>query len=339
MSGTRSSVAFGVLVGLIAAIGLAIAPPAARGAEPARLFRIGTGGEGGTYYPIGTLIAESLTGRDETCEGACGLDGLLAVAQLSNGSVSNVRGLAKGALEAALVQADVLHWAYTGSGIFEGDAPVGKLRAVANLYPESLHIVTLADRGIDSVRELAARRVSLDDPGSGTLVDARLVLDAYGLSEADLRPQYVKPQTAIELLRAERLDAFFIVAGYPVRAVQELNAGGDDVRLVPIGRTMARTVAVRYPFLVPSTIPREVYPGIEETPTLSVGAQLAVSAELPSDLIYAVTERLWSQTTLARLRTGHVKGRMVRRETALEGLSVPLHPGAERYYRDVGMLD
>src|SRR5918994_997382 len=173
-------------------------------AQEMQFFRIGTGGVAGTYYPIGGLIADIISHPPgaRPCDkgGSCGVPGLVAIAQSSNGAVANVDAIASGALESGFAQSDVAYWAYTGTGIYEGHGKVENLRAITNLYPESVHIVARKDAGIGSVRDLEGKRVSLDEPGSGTLVDARLILEAFGLSEDDLSPSYVKSSRAIPMI-------------------------------------------------------------------------------------------------------------------------------------------
>ena len=301
-------------------------------AEP-RLLRIGTGGSQGTYFPVGSLIASALTENTTACppDTRCGVPRLLAVAQLSNGSVSNVEAISAGILEAGLVQADVAHWAYSGSGIFEGKRSHTGLRALASLYQENIHVVVGRDSGIRAIRDLEDRRVSLDEPGSGTLVDARIILEAFGLSEDTIRPVYIKPQFAAEKLRKNSVDAFFIVAGFPTKSVMELTTSGDAM-LVPIARQTAKAIHRRYPFLAPSKIPALTYPGVPEIDTVAVAAQLLVSASLPNDLVYQITRELWTKRTRDMLVNGHPKGKDIRLESAAEGIAIPLHPGAMRYY-------
>lgn len=302
------------------------------------VLRIGTGGGEGTYYPVGTLIARGLSGSQDCAQsGGCGIPGLLAVAQISNGSVANVEGIAAGVLEAGLVQADVAYWAWSGTGIFAARQAHSGLRAVAALYAESIHLVVRRAAGMREVTDLAGRRVSLDEPGSGTLADARLVLEAWGLSESDLRPVYLKPAYAAERLAAGALDAFFFVGGYPIRSVTRLAATGA-ARLVPLAGAPARRLLERSPFLHTDTIPAGTYAGIGEVPTLSVAAQLVVDASLPENLVYRVTRALWSEHTRGLLRTGHPKGREIRLENALAGLAIPLHRGALRYYAERGLV-
>jgi hypothetical protein len=305
------------------------------------ILRIGTGGAAGTYFPIGRLIAEAISGPATLghCDdpAACGISGCVAVAQLSNGSVANAEGIESGALEAALLQSDVAAWAQAGTGIFASRPPMQALRFAAHLYPESLHLVVRRAAGIRHVRDLRGRRVSLDEPGSGTLINARAVLAGYGLTEADLRPEYVKPDVAGERLRADRLDAFFIVAGWPTRAVADILASGDAA-LLPVGGAEAAAIHARNPFLAPGTIPAAAYPGTPATPTLEVGAQLIVAASLQEGLVYALLAALWSPRAAALLREGHPRGNHILRERALQGRGIPLHPGAERWYREAALL-
>jgi len=310
-------------------------------AQDMRFFRIGTGGVAGTYYPIGGLIADIISNPPgaRPCDrgGSCGVPGLVAIAQSSNGAVANVDAIASGALESGFVQSDVAHWAHTGTGIYEGQGEIENLRAITNLYPESIHLVARKDAGIGSVRDLEGKRVSLDEPGSGTLVDARIILEAYGLSEDDLSASYVKPSRAVAMIDEGQLDAFFIVAGYPTGSVQDLCAS-PGCELVPIEGPQADAVIERYPFFAKDTIPAGTYPGVGQTDTLSVGAQWVVGAEIEEDLVYGITRALWHENARALLDNGHVKGRAITLATALDGIAIPLHPGAERYYREVGLL-
>lgn len=319
---------------------------AATGATPAQsqmpeFFRIGTGGVNGTYFPIGSLIAEGITGASKGTNCApgdgCGVAGLIAVPQVSNGSVSNVEGVAAGELEAGLAQSDVVEWAYAGTEIFEEKGKLSGLRAVANLYPESIHIVTRAGAGIFEVGDLLGRRVALDEPGSGTLVDARIILQAYSLGSEDLEPDYIKPDLARAKLKEDKLDAMFMVAGYPTRSITEL-ADEIDIRLLEIGDSARHAITRKYGFLTPGVIPAGTYRGVPETPTLQVGAQLVVSETSDEALIYEVTKALWSARTRRLLDHGHPRGKSIRLSDSLNGITIPLHPGAERFYREAGVL-
>jgi uncharacterized protein len=309
-------------------------------AQDMQFFRIGTGGVAGTYYPIGGLIADIISNPPgaRPCDkgGSCGVPGLVAIAQSSNGSVANVDAIELGALESGFVQSDVAYWAYSGTGIYEGKRKAENLRAITNLYPESMHIVARKDSGIGSVRDLVGKRVSLDEPGSGTLVDARIVLEAFGVTENDLTAHYVTSSRAVAMIDEGQLDAFIIVAGYPTGAVVELCATAGCV-LVPIEGPEVEALLEDYPFFAKDTIPAGTYAGVGETQTVSVGAQWVVGAEVDEDLVYGITKALWHDNARRLLDDGHAKGRAITLATALDGIAIPLHPGAERYYREVGL--
>jgi hypothetical protein len=330
----------GALAGTLGLGALGAGLPAT--AQQMTFFRIGTGGVTGTYYPIGGLIADIISSppgaRPCNRGGSCGVPGLVGIAQSSNGAVANVDAISSGQLESGFAQSDVAHWAYTGTGIYEGKPPVDNLRAIANLYPESIHLVAREGAGISSVADLAGKRVSLDEPGSGTLVDARIILDAFGLSEDDLQPEYVKPSVAVAKMHEDALDAFIIVAGYPTGSVAELCAT-FGCELIPIDGPHVDTLLEEYQFFAKDVVPAGTYAGVPQTPTLSVGAQWVVGAEVDEDLVYGITKALWHDNARILLDDGHVKGRAIKLETALDGVGIPLHPGAERYYREVGLLE
>ncbi len=327
---------------VLAALAICLLLAPTLGAQDLRFFRIGTGGVAGTYYPIGGLIAGIISNPpgSRPCEkgGSCGVPGLIATAQSSNGSVANVEAIASGALDSGFAQSDVAHWAYSGTGMYEGKATIENLRAIASLYPESLHLVARKGAGIESVRDLAGKRVSLDEEGSGTLVDARIILEAFGVDEAEVEVHHIKPHIAISMMMDDKLDAFILIAGYPTSSVSEL-ASTVGVELVPIEGPEVDSLLESQEFFARDVIPEGVYDGIGGTPTLSVGALWLTAAEADEELVYGMTKALWHGSARALLDEGHAKGRAITRETALDGIAVPLHPGAERYYREAGLLE
>ena len=338
--GSRRQFLLGGLAGLLAgAVGLA-----SRRSLAATLsfFRIGTGSTGGTYYPVGGVIAGAISNPpgSRPCDrgGSCGVPGMIAVAQSTSGSVENVRSVAGGRLESGFSQADVAYWASTGTGVYAGKGALGNLSAIANLYPESLHLVVRRDLDVRQFADLRGLRVSLDKEGSGTRVDALLVLEAYGLGPEDLEVVEASAQEAADMLRAGELDAFFMVVGAPARAIEDL-ANDSLISLVPIDGAEAEALSELYPFFSRDAIASATYFGVPYTKTLSVGAQWLVGTDFPEDDIYEITRALWHENTRRLLDSGHPKGRLIRLETALEGLGVTLHPGAARYYREHGLLD
>ena len=308
--------------------------------QDVRFFRIGTGGTGGTYFPVGSLIASVISrppgSRDCDVGGSCGVPGLIAAAVSTQGSVENVRAVADGTLDMALSQADVAYYAYFGKNIFADEPPMKGLRAIANLYPELVHLVARPDADIHSVADLRGKRVSLGEEASGTRVIARDILDAYGLGESDVDADYNTLGKASDRLLAGDLDAFFMVGGYPLSAIADAAEAGD-ITLVPIAGAEADRILKEHMFFTAAIVPAGAYSGVQETQTVSIGAQLIVSAALNDDLVYQITQALWHPTNRALLDSGHPDGVRIRIESAVEGIAVPVHRGAARYYEEMGL--
>jgi TRAP transporter TAXI family solute receptor len=326
----------------VLAAGLAVAGVAGALAQDITFFRIGTGTTAGTYFPVGTTIASVISNPpgSRSCEegGSCGVSGLIAVAQTTAGSVENVKAVAAGHFESGLSQSDVVHWAYHGQAMFKGEAQLPNLRLIANLYPESIHLVARKDAKIASVKNLRGKRVSLDAVGSGTRADALLILRAYGMTEKDLKAVSVKSDQAASMIIKGELDAYFFIGGYPALGVADLAERGL-IELVPLVGPEAAAIIKRDRFFTADTIPEGTYADIGDVRTLSVNAQWVVSAASDADVIYRITKALWHENNRRILDAGHQKGRLIRIETALKGVSIPLHPGAERYYQEIGVLD
>ena len=314
----REALKLGAAMGL----GAALAGPAF---AQQKFFRIGTGGTGGTYYPIGGLIGNAISTTT-----------INVSAVATNGSVANVNGIVGGSMESGFSQADVNFWAYTGTGIYEGKPKVDELRAIANLYPESVHIVIKKGLGAKTVADLKGKRVSLDEPGSGTLVNAKAILAAYGLSEKDIKPEYLKQQQCAEKLKDGSLDAYFQTTGFPQGTLTEL-AATNGFELLALAGPEADALQAKFTFFAKDEIPSGVYKDVAGVKTLSVGAQWVTSAKADADLVYEITKALWSDKTRAALDAGHAKGKAIRKETALLGLGIPLHPGAEKFYKEAGL--
>lgn len=292
----------------------------------AKFFRIGTGGTGGTYYPIGGLIANAISS-----------DKVNASAVASNGSVANVNAIVGGASESGFAQADVATWAYTGTGIYDGKPKVEELRAIANLYPETVHVVVKKGLGAKSIADLKGKRISVDEPGSGSLVNARAILAAYGVGERDYKPEFIKPGPAIEKMKDGSLDGFFFTGGYPFGALTELGST-HGFELLAIDGEAAAKLKKQFGFFADDTIPDNVYKDTKGVKSLAVGAQWVTTSKMDADLVYEVTKGLWSDKARATLDAGHAKGKAIVKAKALLGLGIPLHPGAERFYKEAGLL-
>ncbi|NND50032.1 MAG: TAXI family TRAP transporter solute-binding subunit [Rhizobiales bacterium] len=308
---------------------------------PVRFFQIATGSTAGTYYPVGeviaTVISEPVGGEPCADEGRCGVPGLLAVVKSSRGSISNVRSVSAGQYDAALAQADIAYWAYSGSGIFSHSEPLANLRAIAGLYPEAVHLVTARDSSVRKVEDLRGMRVSIDRPGSGTRADALAILRAFGLGEDDVDIVEQGPAAAVDLMASGELDAFFLIAGTPAAAVSELIERGIG-RLVPIFGPAVEELRRDNRFFVEHEIAADIYPGVARTRTLSVKALLLTSKDQEERLVQDITAALWRAGNRSVLDSGHAKTKEIRLEKALDGVPIPIHPGAARFYRAAGMM-
>jgi uncharacterized protein len=297
-------------------------------AQAQQFFRIGTGGTAGTYYPVGGMVANAVSQPGK----------IIVSAQTSNGSVANVNGIVGGSIESGFSQADVATWAYSSTGVWEGKPKVSDLRLIANLYPESVHIVVKKGAGIKSVADLRGKRVALDEPGSGTLINARLILGAYGIREADIKPDYIKPNQAGDKLKDGALDAFFFTGGAPAGAIAELASGGAGIELLAIEGPQAEGLRMASPFFAQDTIPADTYKGVAAVRTLAVGAQWVTSSKADTDTVYQIVKAMFSDNAQKAFKAGHAKGALITLSNAVKGAGIPFHPGAEKFYREAGAL-
>lgn len=310
---------------------LSLAPQTARAFQP---FRIGTGGETGVYYPIGKVIASGITLKAQ--EKHSPLSGYIGVAQNSAGSIENIKGVEAGLIEAGLVQADIASFAYKCENIFADSAKPSSVRAIASLYPEKFHIVVRKDAGISRFEDLKGKKISVDEEGSGTLAVMRIILQSYNMSEKDLSPVYLKPIYTHEKIKNGDIQGFITMTGAPMVAVSRLIETG--ITLLPLDPTVTTEITQRYPYLVPGKIKGDTYPEIPDTATLEVYALLVVDEKMPDEVAYTITETLFDDRTAKLLHAGHPQGMAITLETALNGISIPLHPGAQQFYREKGLL-
>jgi len=310
------------MLALAATLSLPMAAPAQQ------FFRIGTGGTAGTYYPVGGMIANAVSQPGK----------IVVTAQASNGSVANVNGINGGAMESGFSQADVATWAQKGTGIYEGKPNVPGLRLIANLYPESVHVVVRKGSGLKSVADLKGKRVALDEPGSGTLVNARAILAAYGLKESDIKPEYIKPNQAGDKLKDGALDAFFFTGGAPAGAIAELASSGAGIDILPIDAAAAEALRKSSPFFAPDSIAADTYKGVGAVQTLAVGAQWVTSDKADAATVYEITKALFGDAAQKQLAAGHAKGKFITKENAVKSAGIPFHAGAEKFYKEAGVM-
>ncbi len=311
------------------------------GAQDMKFWRIGTGSAGGTYFPIGGLIANAISNPPgaRPCDkgGSCGVPGLVAIAVSTNASVANVNAIEAGQLDAGLAGAQSVVQGYNGQGKFTGHAKK-KLRAIANLYPEDMHLVLPKGVTIGSLKDIKGKRVGIAQAGSGTQVSVEMLLKDIGITRNDYTPAELNNTQSAQRIADGQLDAYFYAMGTPSSALVQLAStkGFDLYKFSPAEQTRIHEII---PYYVESMIKAGTYQGIDyDVPTVAVNGQLVTSADQPEELVYQITKALWNKNTRKLLDNGHAKGKVIRKETALKGILIPLHPGAERYYREAGMI-
>jgi len=331
------------VLALAMTLGLA-APSAAQVADqPQRVaFQISTGTTGGTYFPVGELLASLLShppgvGRCEAAQVVCGPPGLIVSTRASEGSVANVLAVNAGSVSSGIAQADVVALAVAGQGPFRKSGPAKQVRLIANLYGEDLHLLAAKNAKIKSVADLKGKRVSLSTETSGTIVTARAVLTAYRLTEKTIVPNYDPTEKATELLQDGKLDAMFFVGGTPVNLIEQMLDEGVAV-LVPIDGDGRKRLLTREPYLTAHTIPQGTYAGAPAVETVSVDALWITDVAQPDSLIYGIARALYNPLNRAAIESRKVGGHFLDPNFATENAATPLHPGAARFYMEAGLL-
>ena len=287
-------------------------------------FILATGGTSGTYYPFGGAMAQVWND---------GIEGMTVTAQATGASAENLRLIGKSEAEFAIVQNDVMDYAYQGIDLFEGEK-VPNLATIGTLYPEVVQIAVSKDSGIKSIADFKGKRISVGAAGSGVEFNAKQVLEGYGLTFNDIKKSNLSFKESADGIQNGTLDGCFIVAGVPNAALQEL-AFTAGLELIPVDTPTAKKIAGRYSFYTIETIPGGTYKGTDnDVQALAIKATLAVSAKLDEDTVYDMTKCLFEN--LDKLGASHAKGKEVSIAQAVTGVSVPFHPGAVRYYKEKG---
>jgi TRAP transporter TAXI family solute receptor len=284
-------------------------------------LNIGTGGTAGTYYPLGGAIAEILNSK---------LTNVNVTAVSTGGSVANINMLKENSIQLAFVQNDVAYYAYNGIEFFQDKKFTG-MKALCSLYPETVQIVTLANKGIKTIYDLKGKRVAVGAAGSGVEVNARQILAAAGLTYKDISVQYLSFADAANGLRDGTLDVAFLTAGLPTAAVRDI-ASQKDIMLIKIPDNIVKDLISKYPFYIKTVIPKDTYPKVtEDIQSLAVLAMLVVRDDMTDDLAYSIVKAIFEN--LQRLEVAHQMGKFIKKENALFGISIPMHPGAEKYFK------
>jgi TRAP transporter TAXI family solute receptor len=324
-----------ILLALAAALGLLAAPAPAQEAPPVpepQLARMATGSVAGVYYPVGVALCRLVNQhRRDT--------GLRCAATPSEGSVGNLAGLRRGDFQLAIAQSDSQAEALAGTGPFAAAGPDPDLRALMSLYPEALTVVARADAGIARIEDLAGKRVVLGGPGTGTRALADALLGALGWTPSSFAATPdILPERMSDALCAGEVDAFLYAVGHPSLVIQEATTGCDAVLIDAAGPAIDEMVAGR-PAYVAATIPAGLYRGTPgAVTTFGVTATLVAQADYPEDTVHGIVAAIFGDIDMLRGLVpvlAHLDpARMIH-----AGLAAPLHPGAERYYREQGWTD
>ncbi|WP_080847045.1 TAXI family TRAP transporter solute-binding subunit [Cytobacillus gottheilii] len=291
------------------------------GGETPDFMSLVTGGTGGTYYPLGGAFAEIITDATD----------IQTNAEVSGASAENMNTIRDGNAEIAFSQTDIASYAKNGEQMFEGEA-VENVSAIGTLYPETIQIVTTAGAGIESVEDLAGKKVSIGAPGSGTALNAEQILEIHGMTIDDIEKQDLSFDESTAGIQDGTIDAAFVTAGTPTGAVEGLSAT-EDIVIVPIAQDKIDELIEAYPFYVQDEVPSGTYKLTEAVPTVAVQAMLVVSNDLSEDVVYDVTKAIFENLD----KVAHDKGKLISAEKAVNGVGIDIHPGAQKYYDEQGI--
>ena len=305
-------------------------------AEPApaktTFVTIGTGGITGVYYPTGGAIAKIVNKKKDQY-------GIRATVESTGGSVFNVNAVMAGDLEFGVVQSDRQYQAINAMAEWEEKGKQEDLRAVFSIHPESITLVAAVDAGIETIDDLKGKRVNIGNPGSGQRQNSIDALTAAGINwETDITAESVKAAEAPGLLQDGRIDAFFYTVGHPSGAIKEATAGARKVRFIPVTGPGIDKLIADNPYYAKATIPISLYPGAEndsDVESFGVKATFVTSAKVPDNVVYAITKEVFDN--FEDFKKLHPAYAVLTKQNMMEGLSAPLHPGAEKYYQEAGL--
>jgi TRAP transporter TAXI family solute receptor len=311
------------LATVVLAAGLCATLPA-RAAE--QFVNVLTGGTSGVYYPLGVALSTNI-GK--------ALPNVKTSVQATKASLENLNLLQTGRGEIAFTLGDSLSDAWKGNEEAGFKAPLNKLRGIAAIYPNYIQIVARADSGIRTLADLKGKRISVGAPRSGTELNARTIFEAAGITYKDFsKVEYLPFGESVELMKNRQLDVTLQSAGLGVASLRDL-ATSVDIVVVPIPADVVKKT--NDPAYIPATIPANTYKGqTADVVSATVQNYLVTHEGVSNDTVYAMTKALW--TGLDNLVAAHSAAKSIDQKRALEGMPLPLHPGAEKYYKEVGVL-
>lgn len=290
-------------------------------------LNMATGGTSGTYYGFSGVVANVLNEKVG--------DTLNITVEASGASAANIDLIDTGADQLAIVQNDVMYYAYSGTDMYDGKDPLESYSAVMSCYPEYVQII--ASKDITSIEDLKGKKVSVGDAGSGVEFNARQILATYGIDiENDIEKNNQGFADSADSLKNGTIDAAFVVAGYPTTAVSEL-ASTYDFNILPIDQEHADALMNDYGFYTYGVIPGGTYSCVaEDVPAVAVMATIIARNDVEEDVIYTLVKGIFDNQDA--ITEGHAKGAELSVETAVSGIDIPFHPGAVKYFTEVGAM-
>jgi hypothetical protein len=286
---------------------------------------LATGGTAGTYYPFGGAMAKIWNSK---------IKDMNVTAQTSGASGENVRLINKKEVELALVQSDTLDFAFNAKEAFK--EPLKGMSVIATLYPEIVQVVVAAGSPIKTFADLKGKKVGVGAPGSGTEANFRQLLDAYGMKKEDVNAQFLSFSESAEAFKDKHIDAFIVTAGIPNSGIMDVSTQ-NEIRILDIPADVSAKLTQKYPFLAAVKVPANTYKGqTADVSTVAVNAVLIAGNQLKDDMVYNLTKALFENQ--ADLASAHAKGKEVNLKYAVQGVSIPFHPGAVKYFKEKGLM-
>ncbi|OHV76109.1 TAXI family TRAP transporter solute-binding subunit [Rhizobium sp. LCM 4573] len=297
----------------------------AAGARAAEFINVLTGGTSGVYYPLGVALSE-IYGQN--------IEGARTQVQATKASVENLNLLQAGRGEIGFSLGDSVQEAWNGNKEAGFPGKLDKLRGLAAIYPNYIQVVASRDSGVKTLADLKGKSLSVGAPASGTELNARAIFEAAGMSYKDLgKTEYLPFAESVELIKNRQLDATLQSAGLGVASIRDL-ATSMPINVVAIPKAEVEKIGAPY---MSVTIPAGTYEGqTEAVETAAVGNFLITHEGVPEETVYQMTKLLFEN--LPKLTAAHAAAKAIDPKKALDGMPVPLHPGAERYYKEAGLL-
>ena len=295
-------------------------------AERADTFiTVATGPTSGIYYPIGGAFATALSDWGYTTS-----------AQATAASAENIQLILDGDAEIAIAMQDSVMQAYEGFGAYDGKEPASDLRALMRLWPNYVQLVTTADTGIKSVEDLRGKRVGVGAANSGVELNARMVLEAYGMSYDDITPDYLAYGEAIDNMKNGQCDAVFVTSGLPNATVTEL-ATSYDMVIVPIDGAGRDKLIADYPFYAATVIPANTYNNTEDVEGVFVYNIMLVNKDLSDDTVYDMLTGIFEN--IGTIQASHnAANKNIYLEVGVDDIQLPLHDGAVKFWTEKGYM-